>query len=100
MQFTGRIELLEFIAWSQKAAPTPAAAAPTSAAGDTTVIFDPSKVTTEDNHTNETDEGENYCTATTRVLHDGEEFYRFRTNWSSNIGGAYGQEHTAELTQK
>ena len=59
--------------------------------------FDPEKVTKEDISDGEADEGTYYRTEKTQVLYDGILFYQYRSESTSNIGGARGFEHTAEF---
>eukprot|EP00928_Gymnodinium_smaydae_P067619 TRINITY_DN50608_c0_g1_i1.p1 TRINITY_DN50608_c0_g1~~TRINITY_DN50608_c0_g1_i1.p1 ORF type:complete len:152 (-),score=12.26 TRINITY_DN50608_c0_g1_i1:47-436(-) len=60
--------------------------------------FDPTLVTVKDVHGGETDEGTHYGSHCTNAYHKGDLFYTFATSYTSNIGGARGQKHEAELS--
>ena len=60
--------------------------------------FDPALVELKRGGHSETDEGEYYESTTSTLLYDGNSIWSMCTKWSSNIGGAYGKDHTATLS--
>ena len=62
--------------------------------------FDPAKLTKEELRDGESDEGTYYSTQKTQVLYDGTLFYQYESEYTCNIGGARGWEHTAEFDKR
>lgn len=62
--------------------------------------FDASKIDLKWDIRSENDEGDYDSYTTSIILYDGKEIWKYSTSSHSNIGGAWGNEHTAELSEE